>query len=214
MPGVGPYTARAILAFAYNEPVLSIDTNLQKIFARYYSGSRFTKLTKQEIVEIEADFAASGISGREMNAALMDFASLVSVNNISGVNWDDYPLTECIFGKTRGVLETEKSKVRTIFPTKDAQIVVILHENHRKYYSSKRGSYSPFLLPATEGDIRHAVQEYFRENYGLEVSVRPVHTRYFRDDMPFVECRAQVQSGKVIFEEYTKENLIIPSAKV
>jgi len=48
LPGVGPYTAAAIQSFAYDKSVLSFDTNLQKIFARYYHGDRFAKLSKTE----------------------------------------------------------------------------------------------------------------------------------------------------------------------
>jgi hypothetical protein len=84
--------------------------------------------------------------------------------------------------------------------------VVVLHENHKIYYSSKKTEYKPFLLPATEGDIRHSVKEYFRKEFELEVSVRPVHRKYFENDRPFVECNAQVQKGEVEFPEYRKEN--------
>lgn len=59
LPGVGPYTAAAIRAFAYNEPVLSFDTNLEKIFARFYNGSRFIKISKEEKKRIEYDFVNS-----------------------------------------------------------------------------------------------------------------------------------------------------------
>ena len=48
LPGIGPYTAEAIRAFAYDLPTLSFDTNLDKIFARYYHGSRYTQLSKTE----------------------------------------------------------------------------------------------------------------------------------------------------------------------
>lgn len=56
LPGVGPYTAEAIRAFVYDLPTLSFDTNLDKIFARYYHGSRHTKISKIEKTEILADF--------------------------------------------------------------------------------------------------------------------------------------------------------------
>lgn len=80
LPGVGPYTAAAIRAFVYDESMLSFDTNLEKIFARYYHGSRFLKLSKEEKIFIENDFQKTSISGREINAAFMDFGSLISLN--------------------------------------------------------------------------------------------------------------------------------------
>lgn len=36
LPGIGEYTAQALLAFGYDQPILAIDANLQKIFSRYY----------------------------------------------------------------------------------------------------------------------------------------------------------------------------------
>lgn len=36
LPGIGIYTAQALLAFGYNQPLLAIDANLEKIFSRYY----------------------------------------------------------------------------------------------------------------------------------------------------------------------------------
>ncbi len=59
LAGVGPYTAAAIQAFVYDMPVLSFDTNLDKIFSRYYHGTRFQKLTKEEKLLIEKDFQNS-----------------------------------------------------------------------------------------------------------------------------------------------------------
>lgn len=80
LKGVGPYTAAAIQAFVYDEPLLSFDTNLEKIFSRYYHGDRFRKLAREEKISLEKDFQDTGISGREMNAAFMDFGSMISLN--------------------------------------------------------------------------------------------------------------------------------------
>lgn len=197
LPGVGPYTAAAIRAFAYDEAVLSFDTNLERIFARYYHGSKFIKLSKEQKIQIEADFIASGISGREINAAFMDLGSF-------GIS-DKYPLPGCKWYETGGALEIPVVKQKTIFPTKDASIVVTLHENHRIYYSSSNIEYKPFLLPPTEDDPRHFIQEYFRTRHSLELSVRPINRKFFENDAPFVSCNAQIQKGNPIFDTYRRE---------
>ncbi len=56
LPGVGEYTARAILAFGYTEPLLAWDTNLETIFSRYYKWAKNIKLTQEEKDQIEKDF--------------------------------------------------------------------------------------------------------------------------------------------------------------
>lgn len=67
LPGVGPYTAEAIRAFAYGIPTLPFDTNLEKIFSRYYFGSRFQKLSAEEKSEITAAFLSSGFDARTVS---------------------------------------------------------------------------------------------------------------------------------------------------
>jgi len=36
LPGVGPSTARAVMAFAYNEPVILIETNIRAVFIHHF----------------------------------------------------------------------------------------------------------------------------------------------------------------------------------
>jgi A/G-specific adenine glycosylase len=36
LPGIGDYTAKAVLSIAFNEPVLPIDGNIKRVFARYF----------------------------------------------------------------------------------------------------------------------------------------------------------------------------------
>ncbi len=142
----------------------------------------------------------------------MDFGSLVSLNNKPATKegWEntrkDYPLSGCRWLETEGTFEVQEKKQKIVFPTKDASIVVVLHENHKIYYSSEEKEYRPFILPPTEDNIRHFVQAYFREKYSLELSVRPVHDKYFENDAPFVTCNAQVQKGHPNFPQYKKEN--------
>jgi len=36
LPGIGPYTARAVLAIAFNQPVAALDTNIRRVLARAF----------------------------------------------------------------------------------------------------------------------------------------------------------------------------------
>ena len=42
LPGVGPYTARAVLAFAFGQPVGMVETNAARVLARAVAGRRLT----------------------------------------------------------------------------------------------------------------------------------------------------------------------------
>ena len=39
LPGIGPYTARAVLAFAYERDVAVVDTNIARVLARVDGGA-------------------------------------------------------------------------------------------------------------------------------------------------------------------------------
>ncbi len=38
LPGIGPYTARAVLAIAFNQPVAALDTNIRRVIGRAFLG--------------------------------------------------------------------------------------------------------------------------------------------------------------------------------
>ena len=72
LPGVGPYTKNALLSFAYGEKVLTIDTNLERIFKRFF-GIESTK----KFIEDSSDYFLKNINSRDINQAFMDFGSYV-----------------------------------------------------------------------------------------------------------------------------------------
>jgi A/G-specific adenine glycosylase len=202
LPWVGPYTAEAIRAFAYDVPTLSFDTNLEKIFSRYYFGNKFQKLTKEEKEQILQDFQKSGISGRGTNNALMDYGATVSLNSIANIGWDTYPLPSSQFYQTRWELEPIKEKKKSTFPNKQAYVIAIVHENHKVYFSQDT-EFTPFLIGKNTGNPRSITQAYFANNFWLEVSVRPPEVKsYNTNEVPYMVCYVQIQSGKNMFERF------------
>ena len=73
LAGVGPYTARAVLAFAFNADVAAVDTNVGRVLARAGLGRQI----RPGKVQALADRLVPVRSAREWNLALMDFGSLV-----------------------------------------------------------------------------------------------------------------------------------------
>ena len=72
LPGVGPYTARAVLAFAFERDVAVVDTNVARVLARH-AGRR---LTTSE-VQAAADAAVPEGAGWAWNQALLDLGATV-----------------------------------------------------------------------------------------------------------------------------------------
>lgn len=217
LPGIGEYTSSAILCFGYWEPFLAWDTNLEKIFSRFYHGSKNIKLTEWEKLLIENDFFnfLKNFSEKEkkqiirnINNALMDFARKVDDNNKENIDWKNYPLPMWKFYESKGINE-EKTKIKKeVFPIADAKIIVILHENHKVYFSENHNTYTPFILkPAEQNNIREYVKNFFKNNFSLDVSVRPVHKKWFsKKSEPFIAVNVQIQKWSSNFWIFSKQD--------
>jgi len=72
LPGIGPYTARAVLAFAYERDVAVVDTNIARVLARV-AGARLTLRRVQDA----ADALVPVGEGWAWNQVLMDLGATV-----------------------------------------------------------------------------------------------------------------------------------------
>ncbi len=74
LPGVGPYTAGAVMAFAYNEAVPLIETNVRTVYLHHFWPQDATDVTDAEILRLVAK-TLSYENPRQWYAALMDYGS-------------------------------------------------------------------------------------------------------------------------------------------
>jgi A/G-specific adenine glycosylase len=72
LPGIGPYTARAVACFAFNEQVAVVDTNVRKVLSAHKGRS----LSLKEAA-IEAQAALPFGQAARWNQALMDYGAAV-----------------------------------------------------------------------------------------------------------------------------------------
>ncbi|HEU4841525.1 MAG TPA: A/G-specific adenine glycosylase, partial [Ilumatobacteraceae bacterium] len=72
LPGIGPYTARAVLAFAHEQDVAVVDTNIARVLARVAG----TRLTPRR-VQAAADEVVPAGAGWAWNQMLMDLGATV-----------------------------------------------------------------------------------------------------------------------------------------
>lgn len=74
LPGIGEYTARALLCFAFNKQVAVVDTNIRKVIAvTFFKG----KVPEKKTVEEIAGKLLPKDRAYEWNQALMDYSALV-----------------------------------------------------------------------------------------------------------------------------------------
>lgn len=75
LPGIGPYTSRAIAAFAFDADVIALDTNIRRIVHRTQLGLEWPPLaTSAELDAIATDLVPHG-AGYAFNSALMDLGA-------------------------------------------------------------------------------------------------------------------------------------------
>ena len=74
LPGIGPYTAAAILSFAYHQPVAAVDGNVKRVLARLFLIKEPLEKhqTRRKIEELAQDLTAL-VDSAEFNQGLMDF---------------------------------------------------------------------------------------------------------------------------------------------
>ena len=82
LPGIGPYTARAILIFAFNEPLIAIDTNIRRVLLHEFgwpadvSPTDLTRLAEKVLYTPDP---------RTWHYALMDYSRLALPKQISAI---------------------------------------------------------------------------------------------------------------------------------
>lgn len=81
LPGVGPYTARAVAAFAYNEDVTVIETNIRTVIIQHFFREE-EKVSDKEIEQILLRVLPKG-RAREWYSALMDYGAHLKRTGIS-----------------------------------------------------------------------------------------------------------------------------------
>jgi A/G-specific adenine glycosylase len=171
LPGIGEYSASAILSFAHDLPYVAFDTNFKKIFGtREVAGRAFKK---------------SGVLSSVFNSAVMDYASAHREIADRGQSL------------RRSGSQTATGKGLSSGSNFGTGTLVILHENHKKYFSENPKKYKPFTMPVGV-KTREQVKKYFLEKYGLRLSVRPPKGNI---------VNAQILYGKHHLKSFTKEEI-------
>ncbi len=215
LPGVGDYTASAILSFAYGENYLAWDTNLKRVVGRFFFGNK-------DFEEFDVSFHTHA---KELNAALMDFGSAICLGR---PKCKTCPLSHyCVYFAEEGSQEQEtknkkqKTKNKILRQAqndttevsstirrdwREAQAYVWLHKDHKVYYSSHPKRFEVFVLPS-EYNSRAGIKAYFKERYGLDLAVRPPHEKTLISDKTTLFVNAQILLGEPRFTVFSKEDV-------
>ena len=76
LPGVGDYTANALLGFIYNEATIAIDGNVKRVFARYLN-KKESKINFERLISINKNNLFITNRNSDFIEALMEFGALI-----------------------------------------------------------------------------------------------------------------------------------------
>ncbi|MGB4759572.1 MAG: hypothetical protein WBP26_05970 [Candidatus Saccharimonadales bacterium] len=141
LPGIGKNTAGAILAYAYNQPVAFIETNIRTVYIHHFFEGQHAVPDTSLIAIIEQSLPADVSRTREWYWALMDYGTHLkqSVGNLSKLS-KSYVKQSTFHGskrQLRGAVLRELSsgsitlnKLRTALP--DERLDVVLADLQRE----------------------------------------------------------------------------------
>ncbi|BAF69320.1 A/G-specific adenine glycosylase [Nitratiruptor sp. SB155-2] len=141
LPGIGTYTANAICAFAYNQPVAVVDTNIKRVIMRFFA------LQDEKEVQQKAQMILNTNEPKKHNLALMDLGSLLCTPK--NPLCDQCPIQQWCAGK-----ESPHSFGKTKKTKREEKVIhfgIFLQSGHIAMERSNKNLYkNMFILPAIE----------------------------------------------------------------
>jgi A/G-specific adenine glycosylase len=200
LPGIGPYTARAIASFAYGEKCIAPDTNVVRILGRYFGlgwpdmnvhytrGEQETEIWDEMLMRKRVMSSLEVIdeqfpSDLNLNQALMDLGAMVCFSREPKCR--ECPLQKkCVYVNTNirnlnGTMRRNSRKHRSLRGYQKVVCGVLIHEGRilvtrRRVDQTYSGKLEfPGGKVEVDEDERQALRREFKEELGVDISVRP-----------------------------------------
>jgi len=113
LPGIGPYTAGAILSIAYNQPVPAVDGNVMRVFSRLFNLRQDIGVPKNRRIFESKVIETLPENVRDYNQALMELGALICLPK--NPKCDGCPLREDCVARSLSIqsqLPVKRSKVK------------------------------------------------------------------------------------------------------
>ena len=169
LPGVGDYTANALLGLIHNEPTIAIDGNVKRVFSRYFNKNE-SKINFEELIKINQKKLFATNRNSDLIEALMEFGALICKPK-------DPKCSQCCLNKNCRYLKSSK-KIKTI-KTKRIKIVnlnIFCYLNKKKQIALTKENKISFLknfnLPSIKKVKSNAIDKKwkFLKNYKNSIS--------------------------------------------
>lgn len=177
LPGIGDYTTRAILSFAFNEPFPAVDANVVRIFSRI---TCTTNVSREKLTGFLAT-VIDEFSPSEFNGALMQFGQLVcrSKNPLCG----ECPIAGECDAFAGGVQDLFPKSLKKEITALKTEILIFWHQNHLLMERRKSGlGKGLWFFPKPDSEL---LSEAVHNTNEIPLKIRThVYTRYREKLLP------------------------------
>ena len=163
LPGIGNYTASAILAIAFNKPYIPLDGNIERVLKRYLYLRKEKELQKKSLMKKKFIF---GISSRSSDyaQALMELGALVCKPN--------NPIcSQCPISKNcKSYKKKDFILIKNIKKNKDKYFILKVYKKNQRYLLIKNTKFK-FLKNLTIFPMQELLKpKNFNENLNFKMS--------------------------------------------
>ena len=163
LPGIGNYTASAILAIAFNKPYIPLDGNIERVLKRYLYLKKDKEIQKNNLIQKKSIF---GISSRSSDyaQALMELGALICKPN--------NPLCyQCPISKNcKSYKKKDFNLTKNIKKNKDKYFILKVYKKNQRYLLIKNTKFN-FLKNLTIFPMEELSNpKNFNENLNFKMS--------------------------------------------
>jgi len=169
LPGVGDYTANALMGFIYNEPTLAIDGNVKRVFSRFLNKKEM-KINFEQLILINKKNLFVTNRNSDFIEAIMEFGALICKPK-------DPKCSQCCLNKSCRYLKSpNKIKINKRKKIKIMNYNVFCYVNKKKQIALTKENEISFLknfnLPLMKKMKNNSVNENWRflKNYKNSIS--------------------------------------------
>ena len=162
LPGVGDYTANALLGLIYNKPTIALDGNVKRVFARYLN-KRESKLNFEKLISLNKKKLFITNRNSDFIEALMEFGALICKPK-------DPKCSQCCLNKSCRYLKSSK-KIKTVKRKK----LKMMNYNIFCYVNKKKQ-----IALTKENEIS------FLKNFNLPL-MKKMKNNYIKEDWKFLK---------------------------
>ena len=183
LPGIGNYTANAILAIAFNKPYIPLDGNIERVLKRYLYLKKEKEIQKDNLIQKKTIFGTT-LRSSDYAQALMELGALICKPNNPICN-------QC------PIRNNCKS-----FRKKDFTLAKNIKKNKEKY----------FILKVYKKDQRYLLIKNTKFNFLKNLSIFPMeelsNPKNFNENLNFKMSNMNMN----IKIQYSKDNQKFPSS--